>query len=190
MRVVGVADGLLLSAGSRRLLCVHLDIDTMDWNHIYCFLPQKDPRWRSWMLLSSFSRNKRLHFWNAGYYQSTVQTLGRLVSTSTDPSLPGNSAGITLWDVTVEIDSKSMCIITYHNSGYCALKYSQLPSAWGLMVDIQIFLINVLDVLLTPFPKMPLDYNACAFPHYRDVELDGGRKAAESCHVTAVVRNK
>lgn len=94
-------------------LCVHPHSNTMDWNHIYCFLSQ---RWRSWMLLSSFSRNKRLHFWNASYYQFTVQRLGGLVSTCTDPSLPGNSAGLH-WDLTVETHSKSMCIITSHNSG-------------------------------------------------------------------------
>lgn len=58
------------------------------------------------------------------------------------------------------------------------------------MVDIQIFLTNVLDALLTPFPKMLLDCNACAFLLYLDVELDGGRKASEGCHMTAVMGNK
>lgn len=58
------------------------------------------------------------------------------------------------------------------------------------MVDIQIFLINVLDALLTPFPKILLDYNACAFPLHLDVGQNGGRKASESCHVTDVEENK
>lgn len=58
------------------------------------------------------------------------------------------------------------------------------------MVDIQIFLINVLNALLTPFPEMLLDCNACAFPLHLHVGLYGGRKASESCHITAVMGNK
>ena len=55
------------------------------------------------------------------------------------------------------------------------------------MVDIQIFLINVLDALLIPFPQMRLGYNACVFPLHVDVGRDGRRKASEGCHITAVM---
>lgn len=58
------------------------------------------------------------------------------------------------------------------------------------MVDIQIFLINVLDALLTSFPKMLLDYSAHAFPRHLDVGPDGGRKASEDPHVTAMMEFK
>lgn len=45
-----------------------------------------------------------------------------------------------------------------------------------MMVDIQIFLIKVLDILLIPFPKMLLDYKACAFPCYLAVDWMEERK--------------
>lgn len=48
------------------------------------------------------------------------------------------------------------------------------------MVDIQIFLINVLDALLTPLPKMLLDPNACTFPLRLGVGLEGGRDASKA----------
>ena len=55
------------------------------------------------------------------------------------------------------------------------------------MVDIQSFLINVFDALLTPFP---LDSHAWAFSLHVDVRLDRVRKASEGCHIAAVMEFK
>lgn len=146
-----------------------LIFNTTAWNHIYCFLLQRGIRngeVECFKIVFFFQKQKTT-FLKCQLVH--IETPGRGLNSC--PSLLRTGQRLH-WDVTIETDSKSMCIITYHQWLMCP-EISQLPSAPGSTFDIQISVINAwLTLLLSNTSGL----HTCLFPFHQDA----GTKRKES----------